>query len=211
VKNQRKMVSAISVAHIINDFFVNYIQTVLPFLIAAGLGISRGAFLITTFTFTSSVTQPVFGYLVDRKNKAWLVYIGTLWMASLLPLLGYMTYYPLLLIIALLAGLGTAAFHPQASALMGAVSNKNRGVYLALFVAMGNFGWALTPLIVVPFISHFGMEKSFVFIFAGILAALILWRNIPNENIDKPYSEEHTDFSFIDVLLSGGPELSKYY
>jgi FSR family fosmidomycin resistance protein-like MFS transporter len=203
------MVSAISLAHIINDFYVNFIQTILPFLIAAGLGISRGALLITAFTFTSSLTQPVFGYLVDRRSKAWLVYVGTLWMALLLPLIGYIKYYPLLWLVALSAGLGTAAFHPQASSLMGSVNENKRGVYQALFVAMGNIGWSLTPLIVAPFVFHYGMEKSYIFVVPGLLAALVLWRNVPNKKQEKLCKESHTRFSFKDVLLNGGPELFK--
>jgi FSR family fosmidomycin resistance protein-like MFS transporter len=40
--------------------------------VVAGLGISKGAFLVSAFTLTSSVLQPVFGYLVDQKNQRWL-------------------------------------------------------------------------------------------------------------------------------------------
>ena len=67
---------------------MNYLQTLLPFMVDAGLGVGRGAFLISAFTVTSSLLQPVSGYLVDQKNQRWMVYLGTLWMAVLLGLVG---------------------------------------------------------------------------------------------------------------------------
>jgi len=206
--NRPRIVGAISLAHIINDFYMNYIQTLLPFLIIAGLGMSRGAFLITAFTVTSSLSQPVFGYLVDRRSKVWLVYMGTLWMACLLPLIGFVQYYPLLLMLVILAGLGTAAFHPQASSMMGAISSKSRGAYQALFIAMGNIGWALTPLIVVPFITRFGIDRSYIFFFPGCLAAFLLWLNVPKIQPGDGPADELAG-SLKAMILRAGPELSK--
>lgn len=203
-----RIVGAISLAHTINDFYMNYIQTLLPFLIAAGLGMSRGAFLVTAFTVTSSLSQPVFGYLVDRRSKAWLVYLGTLWMGSLLPLIGFVQSYPVLLMLVILAGLGTAAFHPQASSIMGAISKKSRGAYQAFFIAMGNMGWALTPLIVVPFITRFGIDRSYIFFFPGWLAAFLLWMNVPKAQGGGSRAGETAD-SLKALVLRAGPELSK--
>lgn len=162
-----------------NDWYMNYIQTLLPFLMAAGLGVSKGAFLISAFTITSSLLQPVFGYLVDQKNQRWMVYAGTLWMAALLSLVGVFKSYPLLIVVVTLAGLGTAAFHPQASAMITAVSGERRGFFQSLFVAAGNVGWALTPLMVVPFVQKYGMEFTPVFVLPGLLVAILLWYAAP--------------------------------
>lgn len=173
-KPQKGRILAISVTHLVNDWYMNYIQTLLPFLVAAGLGVSKGAFLISAFTITSSLLQPVFGYLVDQKNQRWMVYLGTLWMAGLISLVGVVKNYPLLVVLVTLAGLGTAAFHPQASAMISAVSGTRKGFFQALFVAAGNVGWALTPLVVVPFVINFGIEMSPVFFLPGLAAAVLL-------------------------------------
>ena len=182
-------VLTLSVAHLFNDWYMNYLPTLLPFLIAAGLGVTRGAFLISIFTLTSSVVQPLFGYLVDRKNQRWLVYAGTVWMAVLLALIGVVEYYPLMLFLAAAAGLGTAAFHPQASAMVTAVSGNRRGLFQSLFIAGGNVGWAFTPLMVVPFIQFYGLAYSPVFMLPGILVALMLWWAAPRSKgqpVKKP-------------------------
>lgn len=82
-------VALLALAHLLNDWYMNYIQTLLPFLVGLGVvGVGRGTLLVTAFTFSSSLLQPVFGYLVDRRGQRWLVYAGTLGMGALLGLLG---------------------------------------------------------------------------------------------------------------------------
>jgi MFS transporter, FSR family, fosmidomycin resistance protein len=170
---------SISLAHLLNDCYMNYIQTLLPFFIATGMTVSKGAFLVSAFTITSSILQPVSGYLVDQKNQRWLVYAGTLWMAVLLSLIGILQYYPLLIITVSLAGLGTAAFHPQASAMVTALSGRKKGFFQAFFITFGNIGWALTPIVVVPFTLKYGLESTPLFALPGMLVALMLWFTAP--------------------------------
>ena len=158
---------------------MNYIPTLLPFLVAAGLGVSKGAFLVSAFTVTSSLLQPVSGFLVDQKNQRWLVYAGTLWMAVFLSLTGVIENYPLLVLTVTLAGLGTAAFHPQASAMVSAVSGDRKGFFQALFITSGNAGWALTPLIVVPFVQSYGLAWTPLFVTPGIIVAVLLRYTAP--------------------------------
>ncbi|MFZ2445118.1 MAG: MFS transporter [Syntrophobacteraceae bacterium] len=172
----------ISLAHLFNDWYMNYIPTLLPFLVAAGMPVSKGAFLISAFTITSSLLQPVSGYLVDQKSQRWLVYAGTLWMAVLLSLTGVVENYALLIVVVTLAGLGTAAFHPQASAMVTAASGGRKGLYQALFITFGNLGWAITPLIVVPFTQKYGMELTPLFALPGIFAALLLRFSAPEDS-----------------------------
>ncbi|MEN6440414.1 MAG: MFS transporter [Syntrophobacter sp.] len=175
----------ISLAHLTNDWYMNYIQTLLPFMVAGGLAVSKGAFLVSAFTITSSILQPLTGYLVDQKSQKWLVYVGTLWMAVLLSLLGILTNYPLAIVVVALAGIGTAAFHPQASAMVTAVSGTKKGLFQALFVTSGNIGWALTPLIAVPFVQKYGMELTPVFAVPGIVIALLLRFTVPRQPEQK--------------------------
>lgn len=176
-------VLTLSLAHLFNDWYMNYIQTLLPFLVAAGLSVSKGAFLISAFTITSSLLQPVFGYLVDQKNQRWMVYVGTMWMAVLIAMLGIIKNYSLLIVLATLAGLGTAAFHPQASAMVTSVSGERKGFFQSFFVAAGNIGWALTPLMVVPFVQSYGLELTPVFMLPGILVAVLLWFTAPKVSV----------------------------
>ncbi|MEM5787848.1 MAG: MFS transporter [Syntrophobacteraceae bacterium] len=181
---QMGRILSLSSAHLLNDWYMNYIQTLLPFLLAAGLPVSKGAFLVSAFTITSSLIQPVTGYLVDQRNHRWLVYAGTLWMAVLLGLLGILSSYTVMVLIVTLAGLGTAAFHPQASAMITAVSGGRKGFCQAIFITFGNIGWALTPLTLIPFTQSFGLEMTPVFMLPGMGVALLLLLTAPKLSTD---------------------------
>ncbi|MGD0278688.1 MAG: MFS transporter [Smithella sp.] len=196
---------SISIAHLFNDWYMNYVQTLLPFMVAAGLGVGKGAFLVSAFMITSSLLQPVFGYLVDQKNQRWMVYAGTLWMAILMCLIGVLKNYYLLIFTVTLAGLGTAAFHPQASAMIASVSGERKGFIQSLFVAAGNVGWALTPLMVVPFANAYGLESTPLFVLPGIIVAILLWFTAPKYSVKKP----STAPPLMPVLRRHGFELAK--
>lgn len=201
----RKKIFSLSLAHLLNDWYMNYIQTLLPFLVTAGLGIGKGAFLIAAFTLTSSLLQPVFGYLVDQKNQRWMVYAGTLWMAVLLSITTLIPNYFMLLTTVTLAGLGTAAFHPQASAMVTSVSGNQKGVFQAFFTAAGNVGWALTPLLLVPFVETWGLNWTPIFVIPGILVALLLWLSAPRAALAAKKSPP----PLLPILREAGSELGK--
>ena len=205
ITNKGKIFS-LSLAHLFNDWYMNFMQTLLPFMVASGLGVSKGAFLISAFTITSSVLQPVSGYLADQKNQRWMVYAGTLWMAVLLGFVGLLKSYPLLLLTVTLAGLGTAAFHPQASAMVTSLSGDRKGFYQSVFVAAGNVGWALTPLMVVPLTEHYGLEITPVFILPGALVAVLLWFSAPK---DANKQEKAAPPPLWPVLRANWSELTK--
>ena len=130
-------IGVLTVSHMLNDFYSNYLPQMLPFLIVAipGFTVTKAAILTAAFSITSSLVQPIFGYLVDNTGRRWLVHVGTLWMAVMLSLTGVVGNYWLLVVLASLAGMGTAAFHPQASSMMNVLSGKyNSGFGLDLMV-----------------------------------------------------------------------------
>jgi FSR family fosmidomycin resistance protein-like MFS transporter len=198
-------IGALSLAHLFNDWYMNMIQTLLPFFVAAGLGIGRGAFLVSAFTTTSSLLQPIFGYLADRRGQRWIVYVGTAWMALLLGLLGVTDNYALLVALALLSGLGTAAFHPQAAAMVGSLAGSRKGFHLSVFSAAGNIGWALTPLVVVPLVKRFGLGISPLFIVPGLVVAVLLWLAAPR----VPARQAAAPEPLWPALRTAWPELLK--
>lgn len=203
--SQHGKVFSLSLAHLFNDWYMNYIQTLLPFLVAAGLRVSKGAFLVSAFTVTSSLLQPVSGYLVDQKNQRWMVYAGTLWMAALLSIVGILNSYLLIFVIVTLAGLGTAAFHPQASAMVSAVSGERKGFFQSLFMAAGNMGWALTPLMLVPFTQTYGLKATPLFVLPGAVVAVLLWFTAPRTSVGNKQSPP----PLLPALRSSWVELTK--
>ena len=171
---RRDIVYSISFAHMLNDWYMNIIPILTPFLIAAGFGIGEVSFAISAFTITSSLSQPIIGYMVDRKNQSWMIYVGTAWLAVLLSCIGLTHSSTMLILIAALSGLGAAAFHPQASAMVSAASGQKKGFYQAVFGASGNLGWALTPLLVIPLVERYGLEVTPYFVIPGLIVTILL-------------------------------------
>lgn len=178
-------IGVLSLAHMLNDMYSNYLPQMLPFLIAVtpGFTVTRAAILVAAFTITSSLVQPLFGFFLDRQGKRWLVHIGTLWMAAMLSLTGVVHNYVLLVALASLAGLGTAAFHPQASTMVNILSGDRKAVLLSAFVAFGNFGFALSPLLLVPLFQAYGLKSTLVTVIPGVFVAVLLYFFAPKNNV----------------------------
>jgi MFS transporter, FSR family, fosmidomycin resistance protein len=200
-------ITILSIAHMLNDLYSNFLPQLLPFLvIALNLNATRAAIIVSAFSISSSFSQPLFGYFLDRQGKRWLVYIGTLWMAALLSLTGLVQNYALLVVLAGFAGLGTAAFHPQASTMVSIVSGDRKAVLLSAFVAFGNIGFALSPLLLIPLLERFGLGATIYTIIPGILVALLLLFFAPRNDVLAGNAPSFSDV--VKSLVSARRELS---
>jgi len=202
-KIQYSTVSVLSIAHLINDIYSNFLPQLLPFLIAAtGFGYAKATFLVSVFTLSSSIVQPLLGYFVDRQGKSWLLYVGTFWMTVFLSLTGLTTNYWILVLLSALAGLGTATFHPQATALLGEVSGSRKGFMMSTFMAMGNTGFALSPVVFVPLLARTGLNGTMYLLIPGILVSLFLIRFAQVPQKEKSSEGNASKASYRDLLGS---------
>ena len=207
MKIQYSKIGVISLAHIMNDLYSNYMPQLLPFLVVLypGFTATRAAIIVSAFSITSSFTQPFFGYYMDRQGKRWLAYIGTLWMSTMLSLTGLVHSYLLLVVLAALAGLGTAVFHPQASAMVNTLSGDRKAIMLSIFVGFGNFGFAMGPLLLVPLFQAYGLKATVVTIIPGIIVTILLFFFSPSDQV--PAGEPPTLGVVFETLKTSAKEL----
>ena len=189
---QYSKLGVISLAHMLNDLYSNYLPQLLPFLVVLhqGFTATRAAILVSAFSITSSFAQPFFGYFMDRQSKHWLLYVGTLWMAVMLSLTGIVENYWTIVLLAALAGLGTAAFHPQASTMINVLSGDYKAVLLSAFVGFGNIGFALGPLLLVPLFQAYGLKATLVTVIPGIIVAFLLYFSSPRNALSNGTSPD---------------------
>lgn len=179
-------IGVLSLAHTLNDMYSNYLPALLPFLaLTLGVTATKAAILVSVFSMTSNFVQPFIGYFLDRQGIRWFVHIGTLWMAVFLSLTGIVDNFPLLVAIVALAGLGTAAFHPQASTMVSVISGRKKAVFLSFFVACGNIGFALSLLLFPPFFSAFGLKSTVFTVVPGVIVAILLYFFAPKTELFK--------------------------
>lgn len=101
--------------------------------------------LFITWNIANSVTQIGFGLLGDRIRGHWLLWIGPAVAVICLSLLGQTKSLPLLCVLVSFAGLGIAAFHPEAASLAGNCLPSHRSRALSLFQLGGFLGQTAGP------------------------------------------------------------------
>ncbi len=160
--------------HLTIDSYSSFFSPLLPLLVSKlHLSLAAVGTLVALASVTSSFSQPLFGLLSDRMRRPWFVALGPLTAAVFMSGLGLAPSYGPLVALLMLAGLGVAAFHPQAAALAAEVSPR-RSLSMAFFITGGTLGFSLGPLFAVGVVSAFGLERTWVAVFPGILASAML-------------------------------------
>ena len=110
------------------------------------LSYTEAGLLAGVLVFSSSVMQPVYGYLSDRVHSRLFAVLGPAVAGIFISTLGWASGYGGLLAMVCLGGVGIASFHPQAAANAVAHIRKNRGRAMAVFVCSGSLGVAVGPV-----------------------------------------------------------------
>ncbi|MGY6412100.1 MAG: MFS transporter [Alkalilacustris sp.] len=171
------VIAGISLCHLLNDVMQSLLAAIYP-LLQAEFALSFGQIGLMTFAFqvTASLLQPGVGIVTDRHPFPMALPIG---MGSTLVGLGFLAFatsYPLLLAGAMLIGLGSAVFHPEASRVARLASGGRHGTAQSLFQVGGNLGTALGPLLAAFVVVPLGRPSIAWFAVAALLGMAILGR-----------------------------------
>ena len=140
-----------------------------------GLTLAQIGLLLGAYQMTSSLTQPLFGYLSDRYGGRWFAVGGLVWLAVLQGLVGFMPTFESALIIAALAGLGSAAFHPQGASGANIAAGEQKSAGVAMFMLGGNGGFAVGPILAALVMGAMGVRGTAVLGLVGLLIAPFLY------------------------------------
>jgi FSR family fosmidomycin resistance protein-like MFS transporter len=167
----------IALAHLTIELCNNYLPVVYPILIAS-MGLSYAQVgLVTLVSITgATLSQPLFGYVSDRWEARRMILSSVLWIGILMGLVGLSGSYWLLMLLAGLGSLGSAAFHPAGASAVASASSTRRGATLSLFSVSGTLGSALSPLWITAAISRLGLPGTAVLIPTVVLVGLLLYR-----------------------------------
>jgi len=186
----RRLVLAATAAHFLNDFYVAFLAPLLPLVVAKfNLSLALAGLLATVLTTSAAMTQPLFGIMADRLNRRIFVILGPTLTVLAMGLMGLAPSYALLMALLLIAGTGTASFHPQGASTAGEASGHRKGAGLSLFVGGGELGYSLGPLVIALIVAARGLETTWLVALPGLAACLLLWRSIPSHR-DPPHRPE---------------------
>ena len=82
--------------------------------------------------------------------------------------------YWLVVVLVIVSGLGTAAYHPEGSKFAAYTSGRKRASGMSLFAVGGNVGYGLGALVVTPIIVAVGLRGGWFLVVPGAVVAVLL-------------------------------------
>jgi FSR family fosmidomycin resistance protein-like MFS transporter len=179
--------------HFVVDGYGNIYAPLLPLLIPRlGLSLAAAGALQMCFQMANSVAQLGFGYVADRWRPRALIVTGPIVAIVILSAIGWSANVWALAAVLVFGGLGGAAFHPPAAAMVHRVSEPRRKAFaMAFHITAGSLGFSLGPLVFAPFVGRFGLQWTPVFIVPGLIGLALLLRRVPA--IERPARHHAAD------------------
>jgi FSR family fosmidomycin resistance protein-like MFS transporter len=181
----------IASTHVVVDAYTNIYAPMLPLLIPRHeLSLATAGMLAMCFQLANSVSQLAFGALADRWRPRVLVIVGPLVAVIVLSLIG-LAVSPLTLgMILVLGGLGGAAFHPPAAALVYKLADHRKGLAMSTHLSGGSLGFSAAPVLFAPFIAYMGLQWSPLIMIPGLIALSWTLRQVPE--MSSPHAHERS-------------------
>lgn len=162
-------------AHLADDLNQGALVAVMPFLVLhQGYSYAAVTALLLVSNVTSAVIQPLFGWIGDKHPRPWLMAAGIFLAGLGMVGIGLIDSYPLVLVSAMLSGIGVAMFHPEGGRLANLVAGEQKGSGMSVFAVGGKLGFTFGPLVATAAISTWGMAGTAIFIVPSSICALVL-------------------------------------
>lgn len=177
----RRGIATLAVGHACVDVTQGAVPALIPFLIRdRHWSYGAAGALVLAMTASSSLLQPLFGWLADRRSLSWLLPGGVVLAAVGIALAGLLSdSEPLTFALVGLAGLGVGAYHPEGARYANYVSGARRASGMSLYSVGGNVGFALGPILVTPLVLAAGLHGTLFLLLPLLAVALLLARELP--------------------------------
>ncbi|WP_258038597.1 MFS transporter, partial [Streptomyces sp. SM12] len=169
----RRPVLLLSTGHACVDVYQGAVAALVPYFVSErAYSYAAASGIVLAASLLSSVVQPLFGVLTDRRRMPWLLPVSTLVGGVGVALSGVMGSYALTLAVIALSGVGVAAYHPAAARTARAASGAgHRG--MAWFLLGGNLGFAGGPLLVTAVVATGGLGASPLLVVPALAGAAL--------------------------------------
>ncbi|MFJ3794026.1 MFS transporter [Kitasatospora sp. NPDC090091] len=153
-------ITLLSVGHACVDVYQGAVASLVPFFVAErDYSYAAVSGMVLAASLLSSVVQPAFGALTDRRAMPWLLPVGTLLGGVGIALSGASGSYGLTLLFVAVSGIGVAAYHPE-SARVARVAGRGSHRAMGWFSTGGNLGFATAPLLVGAVVGAGGLHLT---------------------------------------------------
>ncbi|HYE86915.1 MAG TPA: MFS transporter [Vicinamibacterales bacterium] len=203
-----KSIWKVASTHVVVDSYSNIYAPLLPLLIPAlNLTLAAAGTLAMCFQLANSVSQLAFGALADRWRPRVLLIAGPLLSVCVLSLIGLAGSPVMLGAILVIGGLGTAAFHPPAAALVYRLADHRKGLAMSTHLTGGSLGFAASPLLFAPFVAAMGLGYSPLIMIPGLVALAFTLQHTPA--MSAPHQHERSTLA--SLRPAAGPLTLLYF
>lgn len=188
----------LSLGHLVVDIYQGALPAVLPFLKDRfGLSYAMTGLILMASNFTSSILQPVFGYVSDRKTMSFLLPTGLLAAGTGFALLAYSPSFLLILGLVVVSGLGVASYHPEGYKTAYFFTGERAATGMSLFSVGGNLGFSLGPILAMYIVNYYGFSALPVIIVPAVLCSALV---VANKRAIRMPVEDHEKRSKLDAV-----------
>ncbi|MEY4966527.1 MAG: hypothetical protein RL274_2110 [Pseudomonadota bacterium] len=171
------VLGAIGFCHLLNDMMQSLLPAIYPTLKDQfHLSFAQIGMITLAFQCTASLLQPMVGYFADLKPMPYSLALGMISTFIGLLVLAVAPNYAVILIAAMMVGLGSAVFHPEASRVARMASGGRYGLAQSVFQVGGNTGQAISPLIAALLVATYGQRSIVWYAGFALLGFVILMK-----------------------------------
>ena len=180
VRPHTKLIGLLAVGHLVIDVTQGSLPAVLPLLKSVhGLSYARAATIVLVANLTSSIIQPLFGYLADHAVRRWLLPASIFTAGAGMALTGLAPGYGTVLALVVLMGLGVAAWHPEGYKTATSVAGDRKATALSWFSLGGNVGIALGPPLITFLIATWSLAGTVGLVLPALLVGGVILAMLP--------------------------------
>ena len=177
---KNKLIWILSLGHLITDINQGALPALLPFfIIDYDLSYTAAASIVFATNMASSIIQPLFGYAADKFSKPWLLSIGMILAGLGLGMTGLCKNYQLIMMLAIISGIGIAAYHPEAARLVNFAAGNQKNTAMSIFGVGGTIGFAIGPILITTALLQWGLNGTLVLIFPVSIMAIFMTTQFP--------------------------------
>lgn len=180
-----KRLFAASWGHFSIDILNSSIPVILT-VVASSFSLSVGqiGFAAMIYTFAASLTQPLFGILVDKFRGRWISGLGLLWTMTFYAIAPFMPTYATLVTCLSIGALGSGAFHPAGMVNSTMAGGSKPTTATSLFFVGGQIGLAIGPTMAGVLLQNYGFKAlPYMALLMTPSALFMLWF------LRQPYEE----------------------
>ncbi|MBC8507385.1 MAG: MFS transporter [Anaerolineales bacterium] len=178
-KSSFKLGQALTIVsgHFVHDTYSAFVAPLLPLIIEKFTLTLAQATRLTALIQLPSILNPLIGYAADKISLRYFIIFAPATTATLIGVMGLAPNYLSLSFLFLLIGFSTAAFHAPAPAMIARISGKRIGMGMSLFMAAGELGRTLGPIIAISAVAAWKLDGIYRLIVIGWASSFVLlWR-----------------------------------